>query len=213
MQRLRDIVIVCVATALTACVEISDGLAPEDSERDDAALESEADAAAACPTFDGTWLTDEAAFKAAIAPATTVDFSKRANGATPTAGVMVPADEYLACCGIRLEYVGDPRSRGVIWVGNSSSGFSIQGRCRAPDECFEPTGIRITFVPATTAAGVRRGSIQTGVMFDAQNTPISTPVPSAQFVGYKSAVPIDHAEFKRIFAGASLAKLVYRRCS
>jgi hypothetical protein len=96
---------------------------------------------------------------------------------------------------------------------SARSCFSIQGRCRAPDECFEPTGIRITFVPATTAAGVRRGSIQTGVMFDAQNTPISTPVPSAQFVGYKSAVPIDHAEFKRIFAGASLAKLVYRRCS
>jgi hypothetical protein len=93
-----------------------------------------------------------------------------------------------------------------------TTGFTIKGKCRSPDECFSPSGIRITFVPATTAAGVLRGAFQTAVMFDAQNAPISTPPPSAAFVGYQSAVPIDHAEFKHVFSGARLARLVYRRC-
>jgi hypothetical protein len=208
-----------VLGAVTSCVGAEtiegpdviseEGLAPEVTDRSNAALEVAA--AAACPTFDGTWQSDEATFTAAIAPATQVDFSKRADGTTPTVTTTVPSDEYLSCCGIRLDYVGTPGGR-LRWVGNSSIGLSILGKCPTKDECREPSGIRITFVPGATAAGFVRGSFQTAAMFDKQNAQISTMGPSANFLGYQSAVPIDHAEVKRIFVGGRLDRLVYHRC-
>jgi hypothetical protein len=54
-------------------------------------------------------------------------------------------------------------------------------------------------------------------MFDEQNMPISTKAGLASsviqnfFLGYQSAVPIDHAEFKNSI-GASASKLIYHRC-
>ena len=205
----------CVGAETTEGPDVisEEGLAPEVTDRGNAALETETEAAAAaaCPTFDGTWQNDEATFTAAIAPATQVDFSKRADGTTPTVTADVPSDEYLSCCGIRLDYVGQPGGR-LRWVGNSLIGLSILGKCPTKDECREPSGIRITFVPATTAAGFVRGSFQTAAMFEKQNAQISTMGKSGNFLGYQSAVPIDHAEVKRIFVGARLDRLVYHRC-
>lgn len=207
MERVRNAVIICVGTALTACVDGSDGLAPKVSEADSAALAT----AAACPTFATMWQTSETAFAAAIAPATRVDLSRRADGSLPTAALTVPRDEYLSCCGVRLDYVGEPGGR-LIWAGNPQSGFTIHAKCRGPDFCLESTGIRITFEVATTAAGAIFLGSTTAAVFDPQNTQISTMRGSGgSFLGYQSAALIDHAEF-RDFLGESLRKMVYRRC-
>jgi hypothetical protein len=208
MQRLRGVVILCIPTALAACVDSSAGLAPEITERDDAALETAATPTVACTTFAGTWQSDATTFATAIAPATQVDLGKRANGTQPTAGQVVPRDEYLSCCGIRLDYVGQPGGR-LIWT-TSTSGIFIKGKCPPKDECSEPTGVRVTFVPATTAAGAVHPTDVT--IFDAQNTQISMMNSSQSlFLGYQSAVPIDHAEFKHIFGGL-IQKVIYHRC-
>ena len=212
MKRLRDVVIIGVATALTACVDSSAGPAPEVAERGNAALETAAAPAAACKTFAGTWQTDATAFATAIAPATQVDLSARGDGSQPTAGATVPRDEYLSF-GILLDYAGDPGGR-LLWTGNPVSGFTVKGKCPGIDECLHPAGVRITFVPAATAAGSVPGR-NTAAMFDAQNMQISTMTPTGPvfppFIGYQSAVPIDHAEFKDRL-GAHITKVIYHRC-
>jgi hypothetical protein len=51
-------------------------------------------------------------------------------------------------------------------------------------------------------------------MFDAQNAQISTMAAmgsGTNFLGYQSAVRIDHAEFVD-FGGEDLGKLLYHRC-
>jgi hypothetical protein len=50
-------------------------------------------------------------------------------------------------------------------------------------------------------------------IFDAQNAQIAamSAGASGDFIGYESAVPIDHVEFSDSF-GEDLARLTYRRC-
>lgn len=210
MQSARNTVILCAGIALTACMADSGGPAPELGKADYDALET----TASCPTFTAMWQTNEAAFVTAIAPVTRVNFERRANGSLPTASLTVPGDEYLSCCGIRLDYFGDPGGR-LIWTGNPESGFSLHAKCRGPDECFQPTGIRITFVGGTTAAGVTFPGSTNATVFDQQNTVISSmhgsSVNGSRFLGYQSDVLIDHAEFTHVFGG-SLRNLIDRRC-
>ena len=218
MQRMWGVVIICIATALPACVDSSAGLAPELAERGNAALETAADPAAPCTTFDGTWQTNASAFAAAIAPAAEVDFSLRGDGVTHvTVGAAVPRDEYLSCCGILLDFIGGSSRGGrLIWSGNELIGFSLTASCRNSIDCGHPAGIRMTFVPAVTAAGIDHAGGSAATMFDEQNMQISTKGGLAgsglhNFLGYKSAVPIDHAEFLTTI-GAEADKLIYHRC-
>jgi hypothetical protein len=214
MQRLWNVVIICIATVLPACVDSSAGLAPETAEPGNAALETAAAPAEACTTFAGTWQTNADTFAAAIAPAAKVNFSFRADGVTrPPVGAAVARDEFLSCCGILLDFIGGPpRGGGLFWIGSDASGFAIKSRCRGTsDDCGRSGGgVRITFVPAVTAAGLAFPADDTAVMFDAQNTPIST-MSGSGFLGYQSAVPIDHAEFKDS-GGEILFTLIYHRC-
>ena len=74
----------------------------------------------------------------------------------------------------------------------------------------------MTFVPAVTAAGTEHGGGVAATMFDELNMQIATKGGLAgsglhNFLGYKSAVPIDHAEFKASI-GADADKLIYHRC-
>jgi hypothetical protein len=192
-------------------------LASEAAERGTAALDTAAAPAAACTTFDGTWQTDASAFAAAIAPAAQVDFSFRGDRVTHvTEGAAVPRDEYLSCCGILLDFFGGSARGGrIIWSGNTSTGFAVTAVCATSFDCGHPAGIRMTFVPAVTAAGIDHPGSVTATMFDEQNMQISTQNPDGSglhnFLGYKSAVPIDHAEFKTSI-GADANKLIYHRC-
>jgi hypothetical protein len=84
-----------------------------------------------------------------------VDFETRGDGVTGvTAGTPVPRDEYLACCGIRLDDLG-PAGGQLIWAGNAAGGFEVRASCPGL-MCTATSGVRITFIPTVTAVGVDR---------------------------------------------------------
>jgi hypothetical protein len=65
-----------------------------------------------------------------------------------------------------------------------------------------------------TAAGIDYPGDTNAAMFNAQNNLIasmSVPGSGTHFLGYKSAVPIEHAEFTD-GGGENLMKLLYHRC-
>lgn len=167
----------------------------------------------ACITYAGAWDTSEIAFDAAIAPTSRLDFETRADGVTGVvAGAPVPRDEYLQCCGVRLEYIG-PAGGQLIWAGNSQGGFSVRGTCPQLG-CSETAGVRVTFVSPVTAAGVQYAGGTNGTMLDAQGNVISTMSMQGSginFLGYRSPVLIDHADFVD-FSAEDLPKLLYHRC-
>ncbi len=168
---------------------------------------------APCTTYGGVWQTNAITFDTQIAPTARLDFETRADGVTGVvAGTPVPRDEYLACCGVRIDYVG-PAGGQVIWAGNAVGGFSVRATCPG-GICSGIAGIRVTFVPPVTAAGVEYAGGIMAAMFDAQNAAISTMGvmgSGTNFLGYQSAVRIDHAELVDS-GGEDLGKLLYHRC-
>ena len=169
--------------------------------------------AAACTTYNGTWQTSAIGFDGDIAPTARVDFETRGDGVSGvTAGTAVPRDEYLACCGIRLDFIG-PTGGQLIWAGNATSGFEVRASCPG-GLCMTTAGVRITFVPAVTAVGVEYPGGTDGAVFDTQNNIVSMMSVSGSgtnFLGYESAVRLDHAEFTDL-GGENVNKLLYHRC-
>jgi hypothetical protein len=171
------------------------------------------DAAATCTTYNGIWQTNAIAFDNQIAPTARVDFETRGDGVTGvTAGTPIPRDEYLACCGIRLDYLG-PNGGQLIWAGNASGGFEVRASCPG-GLCMATSGVRITFIPTVTAVGIDYPGGDDAAMFGPQNTLIATMSvmgSGTNFIGYESAVRIDHAEFTD-GGGENVEKLLYHRC-
>jgi hypothetical protein len=214
---MRNMVVLLLAVGLvvaSGCGEVQKLAVDAPPPGDDAAGDALVDAPAACATYNGVWETNEISFDTAIAPTSRVDFETRGDGVTGViAGTPVPRDEYLACCGIRLEYVG-PAGGSLIWAGNAQGGFEVRGSCPMAPNCLDISGVRVTFVPAVTAAGVEYPGGTTGTMFDAQNNVISKMTvqgSGTNFLGYKSAVRIDHIEYVDN-AAEDLEKLLYHRC-
>jgi hypothetical protein len=179
---------------------------------DDGSTDAPPDAAP-CTTYSGVWQTNAITFDTQIAPTARADFETRGDGVTGvTAGTPIPRDEYLACCGLRLDYLG-PVGGQLIWAGNAVGGFEVRASCPGT-LCQSPAGIRVTFIPAVTAAGLEYPGGTTATMYDAQNATISTMTVQGSginFLGYQSAVLIDHAEFVD-GGGENINKLLYHRC-
>ncbi len=166
-----------------------------------------------CTTYAGVWQTNAITFDMQIAPSARVDFETRGDGVTGvTAGTPVPRDEYLACCGFRLDYLG-PSGGQLIWAGNATGGFEVRASCPT-FPCAGTAGVRVTFAPSITAVGLDYPGDTTATMFDAQNGTISTMTVQGSgnnFLGYQSAVRIDHAEFVD-GGGENVQRLLYHRC-
>jgi hypothetical protein len=179
----------------------------------DAPPDTRPDSAPLCTTYNGTWQTNAISFDTAIAPTARLDFETRADGVTGVvAGTAVPRDEYLACCGIRLDYLGPAGGR-LIWAGNAQGGFSVRGICE-PFPCSQMAGVRVTFVPAATAVGAVYPGSANITVFDAQNNAVSTmsvPGSGDNFLGYQAQVRLDHADFIDNSA-EDLERLLYHRC-
>lgn len=69
-------------------------------------------------------------FDSDVGTSSRVDVETRGDGiAGVFADTPVPPDDYVACCGIRIEFVGTDAGGGVIWAGNAQSGFSVRTSC------------------------------------------------------------------------------------
>ena len=204
----------CLFVAAAACGEVKQQRLPDGPPApDDAGLDAPIDTPAACTTFNSAWQTNAISFDTDIAPTARADFETRGDGITGvTAGTPVPRDEYLACCGFRLDYLG-PAGGQLIWAGNAVGGFEVRASCQT-FPCPSPAGIRVTFVPPVTAVGVDYPGGIDAAMFNAQNNLISSMSVMGSgnnFLGYKSAVPIDHAEVTD-GGGENIQRLLYHRC-
>jgi hypothetical protein len=180
----------------------------------DAAVDSSPDAPP-CKTFNGAWQTNAISFDSQIAPTSRAEFETRGDGVTGVvAGTPIPRDEYLACCGFYLDYLG-PVGGQLIWAGNSTSGFEVRASCpNGPVGCTSTAGIRVTFTRPVTAVGLEYPGGNTSTMFDRQGATIATMTVQGSginFLGYASAVPIAHAEFVD-GGGENINKLLYHRC-
>ncbi len=211
---MRNLAWVLSVLGAAACGEVQKLADAPPSPGDTAADASAIPDAAPCTTYTGVWQTNAITFDSQIAPTARLDFETRADGVTGvTAGTPVPRDEYLACCGVRIEYIG-PAGGQVIWAGNADSGFSVRASCSI-GICPSTAGIRLTFLPPVTAAGADYAGGTTATMFDAQNAVISTMAvmgSGPNFLGYQSAVRIDHADFVD-GGGEDLDRLLYHRCN
>jgi len=163
-----------------------------------------------CLTFAGTWYTSEANFSSVVEETQLVDFETRGDGVTvPPVGTVVPRDEYLACCGIRLEYEGTDPTGELIWAGNSTSGFSVRTNC-AGSQCTGggPQLVRVIFGAASAVGGEQPATNAVG-MYDSFGEITSNT--GSLWLGYASTTPITYTEFGQ-GNGSSLKSLRYQLC-
>jgi hypothetical protein len=172
-----------------------------------------------CKTFTGVFQNDATAFDSSIAPTTRQTFEMRGDGVTAvTSGTVVPRDEYLACCGFQLEFLGNDPGGTLIWAGNPVTGFDIRAKCMGTPKfpaCKEPSGVRVTFVPPVTAVGIEYPGSTTVTVFDTSNTSVATMQVSGSgakfFLGYESKVKLSRLEtFDSV--GENIETLLYHRC-
>ena len=179
----------------------------------DASSDASSIDAPACKTYDGAWQTTASSFETNIAPTTRVDFETRGDGVT-SAPVpdRIPRDEYLACCGIELDFIGPPNGA-LIWTGNPIGGFLIRASC-GTDPCPGTVGVRVTFSPPSSAVGFEYAGGTNAAVFDTQDAKVSTTTvvgSGINFLGYKSQVPLKTLEVTNI-GGVSLGLLTYHAC-
>lgn len=186
---------------------------PSDAAVDGAALDGASDARP-CTTYNGTFTTAELGFASDVGASAQVDFETRGDGVTGvTAGTPVPVDEYAACCGIRIEFVGTDPGGMVIWAGNPQGGFSVRATCTNLT-CTGTAGVRFTFTTPVTAVGAEYAGGTTMAVIDAQGTPVATMSVTGSgtnFLGYESRVPLARAQLSDS-GGEDVAKLLYHRC-
>jgi hypothetical protein len=187
---------------------------PSDAAVDGAALDGAGDAPP-CTTYNGTFTTAELGFASDVGASAQVDFETRGDGVTGvTAGTLVPVDEYAACCGIRIEFVGTDAGGMVIWAGNPQGGFSVRATCAAVPGCTGTAGVRFTFTTPVTAVGAEYAGGTTMAVLDDQGKPVammSETGSGTNFLGYESRVPLARAQLSDS-GGEDVVKLLYHRC-
>jgi hypothetical protein len=212
-RAMRDLVWISLVLGVTGCGEVQKLEDAPPGTVDAAPTDTQPDAPP-CKTFNGTWQTNAISFDAQIAPTSRAEFETRGDGVTGVvAGTPIPRDEYLACCGFHLDYLG-PTGGQLIWAGNATSGFEVRASCPGPTLCSSTAGIRVTFTRPVTAVGLEYPGGNTSTMFDRQGTTIATMTvqgSGTNFLGYASALPIAYAEFTD-GGGENINKLLYHRC-
>jgi len=173
----------------------------------------QADASATCPSYLGTWVTNAIGFDQDIAPTSRADFETRGDGVTGVvAGTPVPRDEYLACCGFSLDFIG-PSGGQLIWAGNAVGGFEVRASC-ATGLCTTTAGVRVTFANPVAAVGYEYPGGTDAVVLDGAGNRISTMSvmgSGTNFLGYESGVPVSVLETTD-GGGENIMTLLYHRC-
>lgn len=188
---------------------------PSDAAVDGGAALDGASDALPCTTYNGTFTTAELGFASDVGATAQVDFETRGDGVTGvTAGTPVPIDEYAACCGIRIEFVGTDAGGTVIWAGNPQGGFSVRATCTNGPFCTGTAGVRFTFTTPVTAVGAEYAGGTTMAVVDAQGTQVammSEMGSGTNFLGYESKVLLTRAQLSDS-GGEDVAKLLYHHC-
>lgn len=149
-------------------------------------------------------------FEAETGTTLKLDFETRGDGITQVmAGQIVPADEYVPCCGVRIE-PSNASAGGVIWAGNPVGGFSVRASCAGV------CGVRFTFLKPVLAMGANfAGSTNASVLATPDDkTPLSMMSFSGSgtnFLGYLSDKPFEVAVYEDP-AGEDLEDLQVEFC-
>jgi hypothetical protein len=208
--------VVLVMVAVAGCGEVRKGAADaagSDTAADSPAIDGSSDAGP-CTTFGGTFTTNAIAFDSDVGTSARVDFETRGDGVTGvTAGTAVPPDEYVACCGLRVEYVGTDTTGQVIWAGNAQGGFSVRATCQA-GICNGTAGVRFTFTTPVTAVGAEYAGGTTMALSDAEGAAVammSETGSGTNFLGYEAKVRLGRAQLSD-GGGEDVSRLLYHRC-
>lgn len=188
----------------------------------DASFDAPHDAAAdsgTCAQGAVGWFTTQASFEANVAGLTHVSFSKRGDGTTtPTAGMTVPPNEYLACCGFTNVYYGSATNGSIIWVGNTTSGFELMAQCGigGPLGCTGSplNGIRFTFSNPVRAVGGDYAGGTTMQIYAVDGSLIDQLTlngSGTNFLGHASKTPIGSVVFAD-FGGENVSDIEYAGC-
>lgn len=177
------------------------------------------DAASTCTQSTVGWFTTQADFEAAVSGPTTTSFSLRGDGTTiPTAGMAVPVDEYLGCCGFSSAYAGDATNGSIIWAGNPTAGFELRAMCGNGGGlgCMSSAhnGIRFTFKTPMGAVGGHYAGGTTMQVYGVDGSLLDQLTLSGSgmnFVGHASKTPIGSVVFTDP-VGENVSDIEYAPC-